>query len=57
MPANWDTFGTITVSKTNTVKAKCLTGACQVIRKTIMDDTKIEEEYKMLIIHEFISKD
>ena len=44
MPANWDTFGTITVSKTNTVKAKCLTGACQVIRKTIMEDTKMAGE-------------
>ena len=44
MPANWDTFGTITVSKNNTVKAKCLTGACQVIRKTLMEDTKMAEE-------------
>lgn len=35
MPANWDTFGTITTSKNTTVIAKCLTGACQVIRKNM----------------------
>lgn len=35
MPANWDTFGTIQESKTgkSIVKAKCLAGACHVIRK------------------------
>ena len=42
MPANWDTFGTIQVSK-NLVEAKCLTGACQVIRKHIMEVNKMAE--------------
>lgn len=39
MPANWDTYGTITESiDKSVVKAKCLAGACHVIRKEIMGD-------------------
>lgn len=36
MPANWDTYGTIQEStEKSIVKAKCLAGACHVIRKEI----------------------
>ena len=36
MPANWDTYGTIQESSEKSiVKAKCLAGACHVIRKNI----------------------
>ncbi|WP_305555321.1 hypothetical protein [Methanobrevibacter sp. V74] len=38
MPANWDTYGTIQESvDKNIVKAKCLAGACHVIRKNSGD--------------------
>lgn len=38
MPANWDTYGTIQESTTkSSVKAKCLAGACHVIRKNSGD--------------------
>lgn len=47
MPANWDTYGTIQESADKSiVKAKCLAGACHVIRKNIGDimaDVKKEE--------------
>ncbi len=43
MPANWDTFGTI-IASDGMVHSKCLTGACHVIRKTLMEDTKMAEE-------------
>ena len=45
MPANWDTFGTITASN-GIVESKCLNGACHVIRKNLMDD-KMSEEQKI----------
>lgn len=36
MPANYDTFGTVTTSKnSNVVEAKCLAGACNLIRKNM----------------------
>lgn len=36
MPANWDTYGTIQESaEKSIVKAKCLAGACHVIRKNL----------------------
>lgn len=50
MPANWDTYGTIQESTDKSiVKAKCLAGACHVIRKNIGDimennDIKKEDE-------------
>ena len=34
MPANWDTFGTVTTSK-GLVESNCLTGACHAIVKTL----------------------
>ena len=43
MPANWDTYGTITASN-GVVESKCLTGACHVIRKNLMDDKMSEEQ-------------
>ena len=46
MPANWDTYGTIQESTDKSiVKAKCLAGACHVIRKNLGEImTKNEEE-------------
>lgn len=52
MPANWDTYGTIQESSEKSiVKAKCLAGACHVIRKELISDgenmvepTKTKEE-------------
>ena len=46
MPANWDTYGTITESvDKSVVKAKCLAGACHVIRKNLGETmTKNEED-------------
>ena len=42
MPANWDTYGTITTSK-GLVKSTCLTGACHAIMKNeVMNMTKEE---------------
>jgi len=45
MPANWDTYGTI-VASDGVVESKCLSGACHVIRKNLMDDKMSEEEMK-----------
>ena len=45
MPANWDTYGTI-VTNDGVVGSKCLSGACHVIRKNLMDDKMSEEEMK-----------
>lgn len=43
MPANWDTYGTITTSK-GLVKSTCLTGACHMIMKNeVMNMTKEEK--------------
>ena len=53
MPANWDTYGTIQESSDKSiVKAKCLAGACHVIRKELLrnegenmvEPTKTKEE-------------
>lgn len=53
MPANWDTYGTIQESSEKSiVKAKCLAGACHVIRKELLksdgenmvEPTKTKEE-------------
>lgn len=45
MPANWDTYGTIQESiDKSIVKAKCLAGACHVIRKNLNGDSMAEEE-------------
>lgn len=36
MPANYDTFGTVTTAKNNdVVEAKCLAGACHILRKNM----------------------
>lgn len=45
MPANYDTFGTVTTTKNNNgvVEAKCLSGACHLIRKN-MEANKMPEE-------------
>lgn len=43
MPANWDTFGTVTASN-GVVESKCLNGACHVIRKNLMDDIMSKEQ-------------
>ena len=55
MPANWDTFGTITTSK-GLVKSTCLTGACYTIMKNEVDnmaeneiETLTKEDVKDLI--------
>ena len=43
MPANYDTYGTVTTVKNNdVVEAKCLTGACRLIRKN-MEANKMPE--------------
>ncbi|MCR5027007.1 MAG: HK97 family phage prohead protease [Methanobrevibacter sp.] len=44
MPANYDTFGTVvSTKKTGVVEAKCLAGACNLIRKN-MEANKMAEE-------------
>ncbi|MBR0272376.1 MAG: hypothetical protein IJQ68_10395 [Methanobrevibacter sp.] len=43
MPANYDTFGTVTTTKNNIVEAKCLAGACNLIRKKYMGDNNMPE--------------
>lgn len=47
MPANWDTYGTITTSKNNdnggVVESRCLAGACHLIRKQL-EVQKMPEE-------------
>ncbi len=45
MPANWDTYGTIQESSDKSiVKAKCLAGACHVIRKGIIGENMTQNE-------------
>lgn len=47
MPANWDTYGTIQESVDKSiVKAKCLAGACHVIRKDYGDIMTKENDIK-----------
>jgi HK97 family phage prohead protease len=41
MPANWDTFGTVTTSK-GIVESNCLTGACYAIVKTLDGESNME---------------
>lgn len=50
MPANWDTYGTITTTSKNkdadgVVESKCLAGACHIIRKQL-EVQKMPEENK-----------
>lgn len=48
MPANWDTYGTITTSKNKddgVIESKCLAGACHIIRKQL-EVQKMPEENK-----------
>ena len=50
MPANWDTYGTITTTSKNNdnggvVESKCLAGACHIIRKQL-EVQKMPEENK-----------
>lgn len=50
MPANWDTYGTITTTSKNKdadgiVESKCLAGACHIIRKQL-EVQKMPEENK-----------
>ena len=45
MPANYDTFGTVTTAKNNgVVEAKCLAGACHLIRKNMEANNMAEGE-------------
>ena len=45
MPANWDTYGTIQESTDKSiVKAKCLAGACHVIRKELIGEIMTNED-------------
>lgn len=47
MPANWDTYGTVTESiDSDVIGAKCLSGACHVIRKNLKMDDIMSEEVK-----------
>jgi len=41
MPANWDTFGTVTTSK-GLVESTCIAGACHAIVKTLDGDKNME---------------
>ena len=43
MPANWDTFGTVT-SKSGVVESTCLSGACYNIIKSINGETNMSQE-------------
>lgn len=45
MPANWDTFGTVTTSK-GLVKSNCIAGACHAIVKNLGEETMTNEEIK-----------
>lgn len=45
MPANWDTFGTVTTSK-GLVKSNCIAGACHAIVKKLGEETMAKEEIK-----------
>jgi hypothetical protein len=39
LPANWDTFGTVQLSK-EVAEAKCLSGACQLLRKNSGEESE-----------------
>lgn len=45
MPANWDTFGTVTTSK-GLVKSNCIAGACHAIVKNLGEEIMANEEIK-----------
>lgn len=45
MPANWDTFGTVTTSK-GLVKSNCIAGACHAIVKNLGEEIMTKEEIK-----------
>ena len=45
MPANWDTFGTVTTSK-GLVKSNCIAGACHAIVKNLGEEIMATEEIK-----------
>ena len=45
MPANWDTFGTVTTSK-GLVESNCIAGACHAIVKKLGEKTMAKEEIK-----------
>lgn len=45
MPANWDTFGTVTTSK-GLVKSNCIAGACHAIVKNLGEETMVNKEIK-----------
>ena len=45
MPANWDTFGTVTTSK-GLVKSNCIAGACHAIVKKLGEETMAKKEIK-----------
>ena len=45
MPANWDTFGTVTTSK-GLVKSNCIAGACHAIVKNLGEEIMAKEEIK-----------
>lgn len=58
MPANWDTYGTIQESSEKSiVKAKCLAGACHVIRKNIGEIMSKEDGIKKEETAEFTKDD
>lgn len=43
LPANWDSYGTVTSAK-GLVEAKCLTGACSLIRKNLKEESESEAD-------------
>ena len=45
MPANWDTFGTVTTSK-GLVESNCIAGACHAIVKNLGEEIMATEEIK-----------
>ena len=45
MPANWDTFGTVTTSK-GLVESNCIAGACHAIVKKLGEKTMSKEDIK-----------
>lgn len=58
MPANWDTYGTITEStEKSIVKANCLAGACHVIRKNIGEIMTQNEDLIKEETGDFITRD
>ena len=47
LPANWDTFGTVQTVK-NLTQAKCITGACEIMRKTKTQENNKKQTMKEL---------